>query len=310
MTFEEMAAFTPPQEKVPELKRLGILRMDVDNLGSIFQTRGQAPGWSLAAASSLSYALDYFFRGKLDRIWKKHHASCCTQILYAGGDDLFVLGRWDAVLSLADEIRKQFGAWTGEGSPVTLSGGMAIVSDKYPLARAAEEAADAEHMAKHHKYEDQELKNAFAVLGQSFHWEHEWQYLDALRQELAQLYEKQDDRVPEGLLARLYQHADRAREAQLAYDNPQTRSQNTLAQYRWRWQLAYDLGRLLDRLPEDATQARELVNQLRKAAMYDPPISQWREAAAPNGKAHSEKPFIHYAGTAARLVALQRRMNP
>ena len=62
-TFEEMT-------ENPNFSRLGILRMDVDNLGSIFQ-KGIAPERAtLSRFAALSRSFDYFFSGYLNTIWK------------------------------------------------------------------------------------------------------------------------------------------------------------------------------------------------------------------------------------------------
>lgn len=305
ITFDEMA-----NEGEPQLKRLGILRMDVDNLGKLFQERGRDESWSLARAASLSYALDYFFRGKLDSIWKNtKNAKQCTQVLYAGGDDLFLLGRWDAVLDLADAIQAQFSEWA-QGSAVSLSGGIAIVPDSYPLARAASDAEDVEKLAKQHKYGTDE-KNAFAILNHSLNWKHEWPLVKTLCTFLETKLAEPGTPLPEGLLQTLYQFAEMQRNVQLEYEDKNLKQANA-EKHRWRWLAAYDLARLRDRIDEKKhPEERKFVSELLDAVATDSLSvgNQWGSPAFKPATSSNSQPFIVYAGLAARLAAFRRRMD-
>lgn len=57
-------------------------------------------------------------------------------ITYSGGDDLFIVGPWDASLELAERIYSEFRKFTCENPNITLSAGLEIVSPRFPLSRA------------------------------------------------------------------------------------------------------------------------------------------------------------------------------
>lgn len=60
------------------------------------------------------------------------------QIIYSGGDDLFIIGNWSDVLYAALDIRTAFRDFTGNGV-LTISAGIGMFDEKYPIARMASE---------------------------------------------------------------------------------------------------------------------------------------------------------------------------
>lgn len=147
----------------PDLIRLGVLRMDVDNLGAIFKRGLPARLRTFSAYSTLSRSLDYFFKGYLNAIQQQDAYKEHTQIIYSGGDDLFIVGKWDLMPAMAAAIRESFSKWTCHNPDLTLSGGLAIVGAKSPILQAADMAASFEHDAKLHQYGSKD-KNAFALM--------------------------------------------------------------------------------------------------------------------------------------------------
>jgi CRISPR/Cas system-associated protein Cas10 (large subunit of type III CRISPR-Cas system) len=157
-TFEEYASDT----------YLGILRMDVDGLGKKF-----ASGFkSMDEYKAYSNNLDKFFTDKLcNDFQKRNEFEPYLNIVYAGGDDVFVVGRWDKVIDFAETIREEFRVYCDKvlKSDLSISGGIAIVHPKFPIAKAAQIAADAESKAKDYEYNNRQ-KNAFCLFGQAVSW--------------------------------------------------------------------------------------------------------------------------------------------
>ena len=69
-------------------------------------------------------------------------------IVYAGGDDLFIVGAWDDVAELAFDINASFNAFTCQNPNVHLSGGVTLHKPKFPLYQMARIAKQAEGAAK------------------------------------------------------------------------------------------------------------------------------------------------------------------
>jgi CRISPR-associated protein Csm1 len=79
---------------------LGVLRMDVDNLGLIFAKGYAEKEQSVSKIANLSRMLEWFFSGYLNSLLQGRN----VYTTYAGGDDLFLIGAWDDVLEVAATI--------------------------------------------------------------------------------------------------------------------------------------------------------------------------------------------------------------
>ncbi len=134
---QKIKAFDKLAELADGAKYLGALRMDVDDLGYMFARGLPAEERSIAKIANLSRMLDWFFAGYLNTLV----AGKPLYTTYAGGDDLFVVGAWDETLKLADTIQSKFKTFCGDNPDLHISAGIALCRGKYPLGRAAEDAA-------------------------------------------------------------------------------------------------------------------------------------------------------------------------
>ncbi|MDT2808913.1 type III-A CRISPR-associated protein Cas10/Csm1 [Enterococcus asini] len=124
------------------IKRLGVLRADVDNLGAAF-IKGIPDHYnSLSRTATLSRNLSMFFKFELNHLLAGSKVTC----IYAGGDDLFMIGAWDDITVKALEIRKAFADFTL--GKLSLSAGIGLYPPKYPVARMASEVGKLEDQAK------------------------------------------------------------------------------------------------------------------------------------------------------------------
>ena len=87
------------------------------------------------------------------------------ELIYAGGDDLFLVCGWSAAPDIARQIRDDFRDFVG-GDHVTLSGGIAIEHKKYPLYQLADDAGGAIDAAKDLRKE----KDAVSFLQKPMSW--------------------------------------------------------------------------------------------------------------------------------------------
>ncbi|MDY4148540.1 MAG: hypothetical protein SOY26_02170 [Paludibacteraceae bacterium] len=193
---------------------LGILRMDVDGMGERIQ-RGFN---NLAEYRRFSQKLQSFFEGAnstLRSLQQKPEFRDYLNIIYAGGDDLFIVGKWSKVLDYADEIRKAFATHTtGEG--LTISGGLVVVGAKFPIAKAAEMAGDAEDEAKKYIYNGKP-KNAICFLGECVSWNQEFDEVKQLKDEFVQHLSAPINPLPSSLLQQVLKYADMARQGNMQY---------------------------------------------------------------------------------------------
>jgi len=96
-------------------------------------------------------------------------------VIYAGGDDLFVVGAWDLMPLLAERIRQRFNQYVGHHPDLHISAGITLEGRKFPLYQAAKRAGralDGGAKEYHRLVEKQEVKkDALNFLGLTLGWE-------------------------------------------------------------------------------------------------------------------------------------------
>ncbi len=215
-----------------EFRRLGVLRMDVDNLGAVFKD-GLGDLFSLSRIATLSSQISLFFEGWLKRIVEMEGWNNRVYAVYSGGDDLFLLASWEKVPPLAQKIMDDFAAYTGHHPALHISGGMAFIGGKYPIYQAAEDAKEAEDLAK------KDGKNAFAFLNKRWIWK-DFRELSGRKDLLKDLMQKGESKGerggPKSILQVLRSLAKMEEEA------AETRARPVWG--RWMWLGAYQLARM------------------------------------------------------------------
>lgn len=138
-TFAAMAL--DAQEEVGERRvgraMLALVKADVDRLGQVF-SQGLGEPYSLARTAALSRLVDAFFTGFLPDLLGRSFPDLYT--VYAGGDDLLVIGPWHQAMRFALKLRQRFDKFSGHNPNLTLSAGIALFDPKTPVSRAAAEA--------------------------------------------------------------------------------------------------------------------------------------------------------------------------
>lgn len=220
--------FLPMAQKGEGRELLGYLKADVDNLGAIFQ-------WGLkrnnghhldtpARLSTLSRQLDRFFSGWLSHHLQHHYQDSYT--VFAGGDDLFVIGRWDLMTKLAQDLQTSFARFAGGNPDVTLSAGIAVVKPRYPLGLAARQAEDLLDEAKNHpsleRGDEGKGRNQVALLGDVLAWE-------TYQMVLEEQEKLQTDQPTSAFLYHLLQYAEMWRKFAFEGDSSGLRFQPMLA---------------------------------------------------------------------------------
>ena len=165
LTFEEIA------KKSKGNKKLALFKADIDNLGLVFsQSLGERMSFSRYA--DLSHMLHYFFSSFY--AWfvennKDHEGVLYKEKIYtvfSGGDDLCILGSWDAVMQFALNFRKALNTFTNNNASVTISGGIALVNANISVKDMAEAAENLLEKSK-----EKDGKNAITVFGTTVSWD-------------------------------------------------------------------------------------------------------------------------------------------
>ena len=208
-------------------KWLSVLRMDVDNLGGLFRD-GLGESATISRMSTLSESVRIFFEGYIPQLCRDYNASHTPEILeliYAGGDDLFLVGGWSVLPQIAHQIRDEFRAFVG-GDHVTLSGGIAVEHKKYPLYQLANDAGNALDNAK------QKEKDALNFLQKRMTWE-EFNRVDEWHKRLFKAVSGEKP-LPSSFLTRL---------GAIHHLYESDKESDKESQRKWAWRLIYHLGR-------------------------------------------------------------------
>lgn len=141
------------------ITRLAVCRMDVDNLGHAFVAGYRIPGESdpekrdrylnISRTSAFSRQMSLFFKCYINTILEAPEVDgrkLSVAIVYSGGDDVFLVGAWNDVITAVQRIQASFNRFCG-GS-LTISAGISIHDDHFPIRQAAAHSADLEDHAK------------------------------------------------------------------------------------------------------------------------------------------------------------------
>ena len=234
-TFEELC------DKVDgAFKRLGVLRMDVDNLGNIFQSGIDPARATITRYAALSRSFDYFFSGYLNTIWEDVSPKK-SLIIYSGGDDVFIVGSWEVTIELAKHIREDFAKYTCDNPFFGISGGIVLVPAKFPIMKAASLSGDEEQEAKQH-HVGQKDKNSISILGIPLNWDTEFDAVESLKEDIVNL--KIDDQIAKSFISKVMTHCMNA-----------DLKNHKITQYKTYWMVTYDMSRMKGRVKDEAAKA-------------------------------------------------------
>lgn len=237
--------------------------------------------------------LSIFFDGWIDRICQDWPDK--AYLIYSGGDDLFLIGSWDVIPEIAIRIREDFRAYTCNNPNFSLSAGITIAEEKYPLYRSAESAKRALDDAKSRDRYGQQ-KDAISFLNETMDWtEMRISREIALCLKSCLKDERNGKTLPRSVLWNLYgawdlywKKRDLLKKKMLSQGDVER-----LALYdRWRWRLIYFLDRAGGR---NEIFREDLV--LIKNAILD---NNWRGI-------NSQRHLIEYLGVSARWAELLTR---
>lgn len=200
------------------VKALMSLKGDVDNMGRFLKERNID---SFAKFNFVSRLIDYFFSVKVSQMMYGKN----LYTVFAGGDDLFIIGAWDEVIEIAKEIRAEFIAFA-QGSPLSISMGGVMFKSSKPINYIAQLSEEALEEAK-----ALDGKDGISLFGETVKWD---DYLDDLG-----LYEELENaKVNTAFTYRLLEFIEMSKRVKYAGDIPST---------IWKSKLNYSFNRNMDK---------------------------------------------------------------
>ena len=214
---------------------LAVLKADVDRLGFLFSFGLRDPNnpkkdrATLSRYASLSRMLDLFFTGYLQERLRRDYPE--TYTVYAGGDDLLLIGPWRQIIVLAMDLREQFKRYVGANPNITLSAGLALCKANQPLNRTVWEAEERLERAKDAGRDRVDLLDEQPV---------KWEQFPVLLRQAETLNEwLRDGWLNTALVYKVLHFAEERRRA----EQPDEQGKLSLAHADWRARWAYHLAR-------------------------------------------------------------------
>lgn len=232
---------------------LGVLRMDVDGLGKRFADGFN--NWEEYKAFSTKLT-DFFKREHLETL--KSFDKKKIDLIYAGGDDIFAVGKWDEVIDFAEELHTKVDERFND-EEIHISGGMVIVNNKFPIFKSAELSGKAEDKAKNNEYNGVK-KNSFTFFNEAVNWNDEFKQIKDHKEELLNLIDK--DKMPKSILHQVMYYYELSKQKE--------------NEYKYLWHSAYYITRFMD---EKAKEIVDFCTTLRTELAEKKKLKLWAIAS-------------------------------
>lgn len=268
LSFEELASLEGDEGPMDGRGHLAMLKMDVDHLGKAFGTIRDGTGTDaekFEKRKALSEALIEFFGFELPKALSSPISDAINgrtlvgaqnfiYPLFAGGDDLVLIGPAASMLSVAIEINRRFREHFTKDS-LTLSAGYVRFKQRWPVPKVHSAAESLEKEAK------LAGRNRIAISDVSIPHENGGRYpLILTWEEARQAMQRASQLLP------LWTHADHTNRLAtswlhdmmpLATDALEWRMTSTAESHepRWFWTMQYSVARAMERL--NRPEARE-----------------------------------------------------
>jgi len=125
---------------------IGVFKADIDNLGTIFSRGLRYEKRTFSRYTTLSRQLNLFFTLYLPYLCKKEFKNIYT--IFAGGDDLFLIGPWNEMIEFSKRISNDFSSYCCKNPEISLSAGLFITKPETPVFTMAEESEKSLNKAK------------------------------------------------------------------------------------------------------------------------------------------------------------------
>lgn len=158
--------------------KIGVLKMDIDNLGTIFSSGLGDKNKSISRISTLSRMIDLFFCGYINKMCEDLYSEYLEQkgsnkvdldnlyyINFSGGDDLVIIGPWDWTIKLAMRIKEKLTQFACCNPNISISAGVYFADSKMPIRISLQEGERYLGIAK-----SSDTKDSICIFEKAFRW--------------------------------------------------------------------------------------------------------------------------------------------
>jgi len=221
-------------DKFSGVEALGILKADVDNLGKLFACGLPVDRLNLSRLATFSRQMNSFFSMYLPNLLATDVRFQNIYTVFAGGDDLFLIGPWNRIIEFAGELQSQFAAFACGNPDITISAGITVDKPGVPVPTIAGQAEQALEASKHGG------RSRLTLFGETVTW-NEFADLQTKRDKL-QVW--QDSGVMgKALIYRLNEFIDMAKKEKELLKSERAIDLRDMACLGWRSRLTYTATR-------------------------------------------------------------------
>ena len=157
-------------EKFTGVEAVGVLKADIDNLGLIFACGIKSGRNSLSRLATMSRQVNYFFSIYLPYVLRTEDRFRNIYTVFAGGDDLFLIGPWNRVVEFAAYLKGRFSEYVCGNDQITISAGISVNKPGEPVESISERAENALAKAKENTVSSAS-RNSIAIFEEAVKWE-------------------------------------------------------------------------------------------------------------------------------------------
>jgi CRISPR-associated protein Csm1 len=128
------------------VEALGVMKADVDNLGLLFACGIKRN--NLSRMATLSRQINHYFSIYLPYVLRTKEEFRDIYTVFAGGDDLFIIGPWNRVIDFASYVNSSFKEYVCNNNQISISAGICINKPDEPVSAVSERS---EHAVKKSK---------------------------------------------------------------------------------------------------------------------------------------------------------------
>ncbi|ODS30928.1 MAG: CRISPR-associated protein [Candidatus Scalindua rubra] len=165
-SFHHIAKWALNSTDVPDkfagIEALGVLKADVDNLGLIFACGLKRN--SLSRLATLSRQMNHFFTIYLPNTLSTKEDFENIYTVFAGGDDLFLIGPWNKIIDFAMFLDEFFQKYVCGNNKITLSAGISINKPGEPVLSIGERSETSLKKSKGNG------RNSITIFDESVKW--------------------------------------------------------------------------------------------------------------------------------------------
>ena len=165
------------------IEALGILKADVDQLGLLMSCGLKKEQFTISRLATLSRQLNFFFVVYLPHLLKTEPGFKDIYTVFAGGDDLFLIGPWNRIIDLAALLRKSFADYVCSNKEVHFSAGISLHKPHTPLDKLSGTAETALEKSKENKEDKNKRGDQITLFSETVQWS-EFERLSIIKESL------------------------------------------------------------------------------------------------------------------------------